>query len=134
MKKLVMAILGITLIGTIYAFPPWMIVQSQTVEGETTNSSDILKNVTIEEYITPAGYKIYGLVKNGEVVGVLWNNVDLNKITVGNPIYTWWGAKYPLYYNGYLVGFVNDYSNNNYNYPPRGWGGCCCGRPYWWHN
>ena len=43
-----------------------VIVQSQTVEGEITNSSDILKDVTIEEYVTPAGYidvAVSGIIK-----------------------------------------------------------------------
>ncbi|NPA63027.1 MAG: hypothetical protein GXN95_05695 [Methanococci archaeon] len=104
MRKLLIAILGLAIIGAVFAFPPWM--EQQTQSYEPINPEEILKNAEIIEHTTPFGYEIKQLEVDGRIVGVLWDNVDLDKVEVGKPFETPFGEKYPLYYNGELVGFI----------------------------
>ena len=48
------------------------------------------------------GYTRYMIVKNNTVIGVLWQKVDLNKVSFGETA----GWRIPLIYNGTVVGFV----------------------------
>ena len=70
---------------------------------QTLNPTEILKTAEVVQYTTPFGYNISHLEVDGQIVGVLWGDVNLDKITVGDPFNTPFGEKYPLYYNGELV-------------------------------
>ena len=135
MKKLLMAIVGIALIGVAFAFPPWMASQTETTENTDINPTEILKTAEVVQHTTPFGYSISHLEVDGQIVGVLWGDVNLDKVTVGKPFYTPFGERYPLYYNGELVGFV--FTNHPGYYPGHGVRGgycpcgCCCGCCYW---
>ena len=131
-----MAIVGIALIGVAYAFPPWMAYQTQTTENTDINPTEILKEAEIVQHTTPFGYNVSHLEIDGKIVGVLWKDVNLSEVTVGEPFNTPFGEKYPLYYNGELVGFVftnhpgNYYAHGYYGHGMRG-GYCPCGCCYW---
>ncbi|XRO75309.1 hypothetical protein ACO3TA_00035 [Methanocaldococcus sp. 28A] len=129
MKKLLLAILGITLMGVVFAFPPWM--NMQTTENIDINPEDILKTANIVNYTTPFGYNISHLEIDGQIVGVLWKDVDLSKLEIGEPFNTPFGEKYPLYYDGELVGFVfTNYPSYYYGHGMMrryGYHNCPCG-------
>jgi hypothetical protein len=139
MKKLLLAILGFSLIGVIYALQPMYYFQNTSIYRDVAiNPSELLKDLTVINYTTPIGYQIYQLQKNGQIIGVLWENIKLTDVTIGSPFYTRWGVKYPIYHNGQFVGFIFD--TQNYGHPlPRecGYGHCCgcgcCGCMGYWH-
>lgn len=64
---------------------------------------EILSNAEVVERCT-ANVTHYSIVYDGKVVGVLWKNVDLNSVEIGQPWIAKWGVKVPLYSNGELVG------------------------------
>jgi hypothetical protein len=65
---------------------------------------EILSNAEVVERCANATH--YSLVYDGSVVGVLWKNVDLSNVEIGQPLLARWGAKVPLYSNGELVGQI----------------------------
>lgn len=122
-----MVILGIALIGMAYAFPPWMAYQTQTTENTDINPVDILKTAEVVQHTTPFGYNLSHLEIDGKIVGVLWKDVDLSKLEVGEPFNTPFGEKYPLYYDRELVGFIfTNHPASHYGYGMRGGYGCHC--------
>jgi hypothetical protein len=46
----------------------------------------------------------YAIVKDGRIVGMLWQNVDLSNVEIGQPCIARWGARVPLMYDGHIVG------------------------------
>ncbi len=116
-KHLNVVVVGLLMLGitaTASACPwyhgcPWWYYNTTPV-----NYSDIQKRA--EDMLNGAntlavknwwGYEVYFIVKNGVVEGVLWDNVNLNDVKVGQPYFTPWFAKVPLIYDGKIVGMLN---------------------------
>jgi len=67
-------------------------------------AKEILSNAEVVERC--ANVTHYSLVYDGKIVGMLWKNVDLNSVEIGQPWLARWGAKVPIYSNGELVGQI----------------------------
>ena len=84
----------------------------------------------------------YLLIVDGETVGVLWKNVNLENVTIGEPFIARWGARVPLLLGEEVVGqiFVEGepfgWTQSGANSEMNGYGwhgnGCCSQEAY--HN
>ena len=85
----------------------WWYYNTTTNVNVTETAKAILSNAQVEPITCFCGFTRYVIVSNGVAVGWLWENVDLSKVTFGEPIMTPWFVKVPLIYNGYVVGILN---------------------------
>lgn len=68
------------------------------------NAEELLDSVQVEEFQSYRYDTVhYRLVSDSEYVGVLWGDVNLDDLTVGEPYSARWGTKAPLIYNGETV-------------------------------
>ena len=69
----------------------------------------------------------YLIIYNNRIIGVLWQNVSLKDVQIGQPWITKWGYKYPLFYQGQYIGqlfITTSKITPNGLYCGR-WRGCC---------
>ncbi|MFO7966181.1 MAG: hypothetical protein R6U44_01095 [Archaeoglobaceae archaeon] len=126
-------ILGILLVFLAFigaASAQWQQNSSEQMDTDEVaqQAKELLDKAEIEEF---QGYRTdivhYRIVSDGEYVGVLWEDVSLDDLTLGEPYNARWGTKVPLLYNDETVGqlFVDGTPGG------QGWqnnsGGYCCG-------
>ncbi len=66
---------------------------------------ELLENAEVREVQSYANTH-YLLIVNGETAGVLWKNVNLEDIKIGEPFVARWGAKAPLLVGEEVVGQI----------------------------
>ncbi len=81
---------------------------TQTTTQTNVNSKawKILNSSKIVTVKNCWGYSRYLIENNGYIVGVLWQNVSIKKLEIGQPFEMPWFIKVPLIYNGQIVGFL----------------------------
>ncbi len=122
--------IGLVLLAIIGAASAhWQQNETSQIGTEETaqQAEELLANAELEEF---QGYRTdtvhYRIVSDEEYVGVLWENVSLDELSIGEPYSARWGVKVPLLYNGETVGqlFVDGTPGG------QGWqdgNGYCCG-------
>jgi hypothetical protein len=98
------AIVGIlVLIGLMSFGMAGEVVQLQETDtGIVQKAVDILNNAQLVPKCMYCNH--YAIVKDGQIVGVLWQNVNLSDVEIGQPYLAKWGVRIPLVYNGQIVG------------------------------
>lgn len=78
---------------------------SQIDNNEANKAEELLANASIEEFQSYRDDEThYRVVSDGEYVGVLWEDLNLKDLTVGEPYNARWGVKVPLVHNNEAVG------------------------------